>query len=1518
MKKFMTLLFIWFIVIGCGGGGHHHQASNPPSSPGGGQTPSYKLSGNSFISGFLKKKVNEGFAKLMLDVDNDGIYNGVNDKSYQVPLQNGAFRFEDIPVFQNKPLKAKLIVQVPNYAPYQKVLSLENGKSYTIDASAAINKPILKQVLKLDNLSQSAKLSSVVIFGIKKSGSTLESFAKLTTLSALANENNASFQNGAISTYTFPLSEVPDNVKLIEASMQAFDSTKKEDLQNFPGEFKGKTNQGEVGLKSAAFDYFVLRDQNGKIIHLKKSKFNANVDLSNCAHIWTRHVTLEENNTIMSWGDYNSSDPGYQVPIWSNDNAQNTWQFVGIANYYPDDLYFQVCVPDDWGTGYLNCDSPFMINRPKNICVNAIDNRGNPVDNLIITAHRNGAYYDAYSDSEGKATLQIPDNNLNSWQFSYKGDYTSWEEIAINSNNIYQSSIQGCDYELNVTVPNPYPADIKATIYLKNGQLAKHRYVSLEYEGENSYYEYFQSKKTNDKGEVYFSVDKNTPYLLTFRQESTKVNVNGQKEGNETIDTGSYVDVVLHEQNHPPLLEIGLANANVVKGKTQYIMPYIYASDSSDDTIVLNWIKLDGNAITLSNIQKVSENGYFYESGRYDINGLNEGNHTLSVKVSDNNGASITKNYIFQIRQNQAPIIEGPLVLERNNTLYYIKESGSFVKPGSYEIVYVNVYDKDGDDFSIKAIIDGSYGNLGNKFTLNKGSHTITIQAKDEFNNTSEKSYTFEAKNQKPIIVRAGALRGIINKRQSEIMHLFAYVKDPDGDGIKGVSLTITDLNNTNHVYPLYNKGSFWGRDFNISTYAPGVYKLQFLAQDNNNSLSEPYDVNISIINENTPPSIVPPLEDKTISTEQNATYTFTVIDMEGDRVNVECKLDNSVLNLTQNGNSYSVILSNLSEGNHTLSCSARDSQGAMSQSNATINVFNPNQQSVLIIHTTLPGVIVGIHNPNDQYALTKHVITDEFGNAVVNLASNTHNVSFSLTFSPQTILPKSFILEKAKNNIISEAHYNCHYNEEESNNTHCQSANWCNIVSSNTLATWVVDAAQLWIGDHKVTGSEFDDNNDSIITQDELYTHIIALMDSNGDGALNWNELKEEEYALETTLYKNMPVGEYDVEVGPYYEEEGLPEELQSCMQTQTLQFSLNINNLDENVTEITITGSNYENSSYLDHQTSYHTQIKALYPDRAGHYDFLVNIYKGLNNNIDKSKLFLDLTPNDLIDGLSLDYNTMQSENNKTVTIHLTPKTPIAQIYAYRNGLNINEVVFDVPQNEPEIANNENEMNLTMQVIDNNKLTYTLKLTNYDSGAHFEKWYEQEGYYGDGSLQSYYDTNNYPMLDIDADFNISKKAFDINGSEVAKVNSSAWGFEIENSDEEELWNFSIISFDSLTQQEVGFNDINVTKFYPSTIVSHISQMASSFKYSDIWFWAQELKGKNKNEAIAYWQNNKQKEYDWYELYQPWPYRDFYITKDIKTASMFKPSSDLKKANSVRKKPHFNPFLIRLPKIFH
>jgi len=889
-------------------------------------------------------------AVLELDMDDDGIFNGKADQRIEVSFNKGNFTLNHIVIPEGIKIKGQLTVTVDGYAPYLRVVTVQSGDSILIDASNALNKPALKEVVSLEGLSSSARMNSVVEFGIRKNGDKRESFSRLMSLSEFRAQADVPVGDGRVSTFTLDTGSIPAHVKTVEATLQAFDSTKKEDIGNFPGEFKGKGLNGakfaaddEVGLESAAFDMFVLKDQNGKNIALEgnKDKLNSNVDLGTCVNTWTRYISDEQKAVIEAWGDYDPDTPEFEVPIWSNDNSESAWQFVGIGNYDAANSRFKVCIPDDWDSGYLNCDSPIVFEQPTLMCVNTFDQDGEPLSGLSVNGRTTtGQYAYGSTNNNGRASFELTDTNLSKWSFTYSGALTGWSTVDISATPVAVTSDE-CSYELNVTnITNPYTADVKVTAKEASGDFAANKYVYMQHSNYDGHY-YYQSAVTDVNGTVHFEVEPNINYEVIYNGGKSNVNVDGSVVDPETADSGAYADVTVQDVNRAPYGYLSVYPDTINIETAQSTRVYISAYDSNPDTLTLTSLKIVNRDITLDNASESSSTSYYSQSGDLNISVLHEGNYEIVAVVFDGTD-SVTLKSTFKVTGNRAPVIPTPLVAVSPNETINIDESGTTIKPDNYNFT-PNVYDPDGDAVTVVVSLDGN--EINSTKSIADGDHDVNITATDG-KKTVSRLFSFTAANQKPVIGQFGISPNPVNLSVSERTMLYAFADDPDGDGIGSVVATDT---NTSISYTLTKRSDvYWSLDINASEI--GVVEgrvFEFVATDAASTpvSSTPVTASLTVRNFNQPPTFYQPMSDKTVHIGQVIQMTIIGEDAEGTRLSFAWTVDGQAYTGTpvdgQMLGEQSIHLLGLSEGDHVVACTITDAGGASASDSATVIVEN-------------------------------------------------------------------------------------------------------------------------------------------------------------------------------------------------------------------------------------------------------------------------------------------------------------------------------------------------------------------------------------------------------------------------------------------------------------------------------------------------------------------------------------------------------------------------------------------------
>lgn len=1416
-------------LVSCGGGGGGTPASNDDEQQV--VVPPAKFKGVASISATLGSSDKEGVAVLKLDIDGDGKYDGKEDTRLSVESKDGSFTFAKIDTLNGKELKGQLIVSVDGYAPYQQVVTIVDKDTLSIDASGAISKPALKEVVSLASLSPSARMGSVIEFGINNNGGKLQSFSRLISLSKLKAEADLPISDDRVSSYTFATASIPTDVQTVEATMQTFDSTKPEDMKNFPGTFTGYGLDGsksatgdEVGLESAAFDLLVLKDQNGEEIKLvsNTSKLTQKVDLSTCTNKWTRYITSAQATVIEEWGDYDSNDDGFQVPIWSNDNSENAWKFIGVANYTNgSSAKFEMCIPDDWGSGYLNCDSPITFTKPTLMCINTVDQTGSPLSGISVNGRTtSGQYGYGYTNSDGHTSIAITDSDISKWSFTYSGALTGWNYIDVNftDNPILEVNSEECTYELNITnITNIYTHDIKVTAKNIDGSLASNAYVYLYHNGYGSHY-YSKSGTTDANGEVIFKVEAGVSYKANYGAGSADVKIDGSVVSPETADNNNYADVTVQDANVAPEGYIYLSRHTINKEITTAMPISISGYDRNPDTLSLTSLKIDGVDVTIDNPNESISPYYYYNSGSINISSLSVATHTVTAVISDGID-SVTLTETFEVKGNLPPVISTPISAISNGTVYYIEKSGSTIKPNSYTFS-ANVYDPDGDSFTSTITLDSVEVN-GTEQNLTIGNHTIVITAKDSKGNTSTETINFTVANLKPIIDQAGVTPVNINLSVSGDMTIYAFVSDPDGDNIASVIATDKVTNTT---YTLTNGGS--GSYYSVAVDANTIGEVDgrvfgvVATDDATNALSsDEKNVSVTIKDFNAPPVIETPLYNQSVAIGTSVTLSVTARDPEGTRLSFVWRVDEVVdssarvgttLNSigASNGSSQEeLVLSGLTDGVHNVSCTVKDAEGAEATTTATINVFDPTQSHPLTIDTTIPNLTVTLHDSSDKLKKLDSKVTDANGDAVFNITGTT--TSFSLMFDPSITISESDVYNNIIEKVVQNASNNCYSNP---NVTECIDMDWCTASTASTIPVWMFNLAEVKdSSDNNISGESVDTDSDGSITSSELFAQILSTEDKNSDGKLSWTEIGNG--GVKGMMYLDVPIRTYKFDLGSPTEHDSY-----FCYDSG-IGFDINLSNA-YNITNIYVNGSGYGSNYNYNANSNMGVNVRVhtgdYYKDSDGKYDFLVDMQD--MNNTHYIKLLLGKSESDLTND-TYTYDALALSPATYVDVNIT--NDVANSY-----LNIDSRYKGLNIGTSQYINSDGN-NTHRRYYQNSNFDYILSAygNNYNSNI----GYYQSNYDDDRTLKSSYKASDYPMLDVDISVDTNHSSVSFSGSELDKVDYSSVGISIYDittyysyNEYNNNFEFTIFSFANPTAS-FSFEDINLSLVFPSNITDQL-----------------------------------------------------------------------------------------------
>ena len=1377
---------------GTGGGGAVSAATTTVSGTTGTGTSGAGTSSVFGAQGAEATPTTDSTAVLRVDKNADGALDE-SDYIYSIPvLSDGSFSFDGVVVDETKPTKAQLTVAKEGFSPIVRTITLTKDTPFSIFADIG-TKPILTEVIDLTDVN---KTNTFLQFGISATQSGVSSFSKLMTLSEL--KANADLGEGTLTQASIPASAFGDDVKSVTVKMQAFDSTKAGDIEHFPGAFTGHgkpsigtsatDDETENALESAAFDLLALTDQNGDAIELQMaspSKLLTQADATTCGGMyWVRRVGTDQAAVIEAWGDDdNNASNGFQVPIWSNDNATGTWAYVGEADWDSSNGQFSICVDEKW-QGYLNCDSLINVGQaPKQLCIYSKDQFGNVIDGFTYRAKKGTTYSygHAYSD---KATLSLANGTPDDWSVSYRGAITSWNDVGVDSSSFATSTTDGCDYDLNVTVDNPYSAQVKVFAVDDDNKTVANVYVTLRSKTYSDYYT--KGAYTNTEGYAIFEVKPNVVYTAGYIAGTSLVNVNGSIVAPETADSGRYASVEVKDQSVAPTLYMGVRGR--VKDNSESLSFDINAYDINKDTLTLTSFKMGAVSLVEGTdyniIHTSSYGGRLSLRGVLDLNSsalssitpssLSAGSYTLSATVNDGKlSTTATKN--FQVVANRAPTIGSLNLVDAQYNYYY---ANSAISTGDYSLYYY-VYDGDGDSVTKTMKIDDVDYTPNTVTTLSSGEHNVSIVANDGVLESSKTTTVFVG-NRAPIIRSAGATSYLVDiNSNANKFKLFAYVTDAEN-----APLTVTATDEANVTYTMAQANGYGSKyisgDIALSAAkAENVFSIVASDGEDNSTAST---VTVETIAGNQDPIFITVPTDAQVNVNTEQTLECVAEDPEGTAVSYVWTLNGTTLSET----STTFTKTFTTTGSNTISCTATDEDGGHSTADATILVIDPTQSGTLTVHALYEGLIVSVHN-SATYEITSKKFTDANGVATFNVTGG--RVTFSVTAWAGMEIHKKMTMDLIKPETISTAYYNCEDNT--SIDTECTTADWCAMMEADNIPTWVWDAQA---DETKPTAASIDTNSDGSISQTELYAKAKELFDGqdgNNDEKLTYEELlagihggNNDYKRTIQEVFANVPVREYYMYLEQFSggfqnysaqsseasEQVGLEEcygSNESIHSTLSVDYSSSIQATAADGTNknLQVTGSGYA-AAYSQKPDENHTISMNLGTYRAtddGNYSYMI---KEKDNDTQVMRLYFlaDQTKQQVEANLSVDAaNFVRPDtnvtfvNNEGVDMTLT---------GYYKGLFISNY----------IAADDG---------DGNKYTSTKTFYNPAGFVYHLRTSAAGGtkttynYYGDGTLQSSYNIGDYPFLDVAIAINKDDGSWTLSGDDKNKLTVVGMDYE-------------------------------------------------------------------------------------------------------------------------------------------
>ena len=727
-------------------------------------------------------------AQLIVDLNKNGTFGDSKDITYNSQVIDGSFNFSGIKIEEEGITEAQLTVLKRGFAPVVKILTLSDGQTLSIITEAGTT-PVQTEVVALDRSDSNVSLKGAFLkMGLKTTSFGVQSYSKIMSLSQLrAEAEDPGSSAGEISTSIIPIGAIPDSVTEIRADMRAFDPTSAEDSKFFPGEYKGvgkssdaKATDEERQLVSVGFDLVSLTDQNGEPIVLdtsavKPSKLRPQaIDFDSCLQTKVRYLSDAQVALIVDMGDDDLSTVDiFEIPMWYYSYESGMWQYLGEAEYTnaatspSGRAYATMCITENWGQ-YLNLDYDFAIEQPKNICIKAIDQDGEAISNLNISAHQDTSYSQAYLDSNGEAKLGLTlGNDLSNYEFSYSGVLTRWINVSIDESNIVENDpkVGDCDYNLSIVLQNPYTTTLEVNATNIDGSADTNGYVYVQNSGGNYFYEYAY---LDENGQATFKIAPDVDYVVYYNAQTATVNANGTKDNDESSDTTTNVAVSIVEENQAPDVYAYFYNP-VISDKATQARFYVSASDPNGDAVTLDSLTFNGVALVKGTHYEITQQytGSSYDSfyailnlEHEDINGsvsisatsLVAGTtpYSLVARYSDtslNSSASAS----LSVESNRAPVING---------IYLYSATGSYVNinsevlPGLYT-VSAYAYDPNGDDIVKTYKLNNGDFNESNRVNLdNNATYTITVKAEEVGDNplSKEESFTVVVGDRSPAV----------------------------------------------------------------------------------------------------------------------------------------------------------------------------------------------------------------------------------------------------------------------------------------------------------------------------------------------------------------------------------------------------------------------------------------------------------------------------------------------------------------------------------------------------------------------------------------------------------------------------------------------------------------------------------------------------------------------------------------------------------------------------------------------
>ncbi|OLQ91320.1 hypothetical protein BIY21_13275 [Vibrio ponticus] len=475
-----------------------------------------------------------------------------------------------------------------------------------------------------------------------------------------------------------PVSGISDSVEVVNAELAHFDSSNPQDIQNFPGEFRGygetesqgqgvnynrdTVQEDEYRLISSTFSQINLTDQTGSPLPLSETQSASGESTS-----FTFRVPYGSYNTLER--DFDLTVDGIQIPIYVY-RSSSGWEYVGNG----------LLVTDSSGdtavdSGYINQDGSLALSGYTGSLFVKVEiteanewvqwiNLDWPVLNeveLFDVCFTGNIQYGEKSGFDGYLNIRMPDGGYD-WAYINNGvvnystslatatmskaellDGSRWSVSAFNSKT-YQSEEIPLPAQLNES----QCAEIDYSLFEPN----QCEVVGTVYEGDGETPVAWRSVRVNHaSNRSYTYTDQNGQYQSSIPcDEEIVVTAFDVDESGIATDPNTPLTLDITRENQAPVVTLSRNSRAPIKlDSTEGVVWFVQDPEGEDVEIT--------TSCTPEQTCAVQESG----NRRATLSFTAAGDYSFAVLAEDESGNQTQKNIHFEVipEDNQPPRILG-------------------------------------------------------------------------------------------------------------------------------------------------------------------------------------------------------------------------------------------------------------------------------------------------------------------------------------------------------------------------------------------------------------------------------------------------------------------------------------------------------------------------------------------------------------------------------------------------------------------------------------------------------------------------------------------------------------------------------------------------------------------------------------------------------------------------------------------------------------------------------------------